>query len=87
MEKFIQELAIALVSTVGGVLACFFLLFLSRKFKINWLTNFLTRPTEQDRPPAWVVVAAGTLVMGLTVVWFLLPRDLQSAVRQFIVGP
>lgn len=87
VDKLIRELSLSLLLTAGGVGLLFMVGALSRKYKIDWLTKFLTQPPEKDRPPGWIVVAAGALLMTLTLVWFSLTTEQQRAFRLFIVGP
>jgi len=87
MGKFLDDVLLSLAWVPVFVAAGFLLLFLSRKYKIAWLTKFLTRPSKQDRPPGWLVIVAGILLVALTVTWFALPVERRLILRNHLLGP
>ncbi|MBK7893037.1 MAG: hypothetical protein IPJ84_19935 [Bdellovibrionales bacterium] len=87
MGQFVHDVLLSLAWIPFFVAAGFLALFLSKKYKITWLTNFLTQPSEHRRPPGWIVFAGCALLLIFTLAWFLLPTERQSTLRQFIVGP
>lgn len=87
MGQFVHDVLLSLAWVPFFVAAGFLALFLSRKYKITWLTNFLTQPSEQNRPPGWLVIVAGILLVALTVTWFALPVERRLILRNHLLGP
>ena len=86
MEKFLNDIGMSLGWTSIFVFAIFSLLFLSRRLQINWLTKLLTSPSNEKRPPSWIVVTACATLLALSLTWFFLTPEQRQIVQEFVSG-